>query len=104
MPYSARFGLLLLATLGCTPESHASDPIDSVPGGAGGSSGAIGAGGAPGAGGAGGAGGTAGSGFTTLSGVDPATPLDQLTGAQLVQACNEFAQYFSNQVPNADIV
>ena len=34
MPYSARFGLLVLATLGCTPESRASNPNDFVTGGA----------------------------------------------------------------------
>jgi hypothetical protein len=53
--------------------------------------------------GLGGAGGTTG-GFTTLPGVDPATPLDQLSNVQFIQACNEYAQYVSSQVPNADII
>jgi hypothetical protein len=78
------------------------------PTGSGGAGGAVGVGGAGGVTtgggpGQGGAGGTTG-GFTTLPGVDPATHLDQLSGPQLVQACNDYAQYYSGQLPNADIV
>jgi hypothetical protein len=51
-----------------------------------------------------GTGGSGQGGFNPLAGVNPSTPLDQLTGDQLVQACLEFAQYFSAEVPNADII
>lgn len=97
MRFASLVGALLSAVVGCSPQSSADD--------APGSGGSAGFGAAPVAGGAAGtaAGGT-GAGFTTLSGVNPGTPLDQLSGAQLVQACNDFAQYFTAQVPNADIV
>jgi hypothetical protein len=76
--------------------------------GSGGAGGSIGVGGTAGSAtgglpGIAGAGGTAG-GFTTLPGVDPATPLDQLSNAQFIQACNEFANYYSSELPDADIV
>jgi hypothetical protein len=84
-------------------------------GGSGGTSGGgagTGAGGTSGGGAGTGAGGTSGgsagaggsTGYDSMIALDSSTPLDQVPAADLVQACERFNDYFSQEIPQEDQV